>query len=155
MRSTPQAEGGYVAIGLYHPKIMRNVGGVLRAAFCFDAALVAIAGTRYKKQPTDTPKTFRHIPLLQVDDLYEVIPYDCVPVAVELHPKAESIVEYSHPERAFYIFGPEDSSLGHRVLDWCRDAIYIPTRHSLNLAATVNVVLYDRLMKRGESHELP
>ncbi len=27
--------------------------------------------------------------------------------------------------------------------------VYVPTRHCMNLAATVNVVLYDRLSKGG------
>ncbi len=52
-----------------------------------------------------------------------------------------------HPVRAFYIFGGEDATLGGRVLSWCRDVIYIPTAYCMNLAATVNVVLYDRMTK--------
>jgi tRNA(Leu) C34 or U34 (ribose-2'-O)-methylase TrmL len=31
--------------------------------------------------------------------------------------------------------------------------IYIPTRYCMNLAATVNVVLYDRMAKRGEQSQ--
>jgi tRNA(Leu) C34 or U34 (ribose-2'-O)-methylase TrmL len=54
---------------------------------------------------------------------------------------------YKHPERALYIFGPEDGTLGHDVLDWCRDVVYVPTNGCMNLAATVNVVLYDRMTK--------
>jgi tRNA(Leu) C34 or U34 (ribose-2'-O)-methylase TrmL len=37
--------------------------------------------------------------------------------------------------------------LGERVLSWCRDVVYIPTNGCLNLAACVNVVLYDRQSK--------
>ena len=34
-----------------------------------------------------------------------------------------------------------------KITDWCRDVVYIPTDKCMNLAATVNVVLYDRLAK--------
>lgn len=140
---------GYAAVGLHNPKRRENVGGVLRAAFCFGAALVAIAGHRYRKQSTDTADTYRHIPLLQVDDLHTVIPYDCIPVAIERRSDAIPLPDYEHPERAFYIFGPEDGDLGPDVLNWCRDLVYIPSNHSINLAAVVNVVLYDRTAKHG------
>ena len=46
------------------------------------------------------------------------------------------------------IFGPEDGSLGESVFSYCRDIIYVPTNFCMNLAATVNVVLYDRLLKQ-------
>lgn len=90
---------------------------------------------------------YRHLPLIRVDDLKDIIPYDCVPVAIELTDKAKPLHKYIHPERAFYIFGAEDNTLGERVLNWCRDIIYIPTNGCMNLAACVNVVLYDRMAK--------
>jgi tRNA(Leu) C34 or U34 (ribose-2'-O)-methylase TrmL len=139
---------GFAAVGLYHPKMDSNVGGVLRAAGCFGAALVAIEGTRYHKERTDTAKTYRHIPLLHVSSLRDALPYTCVPIAVEIAPNARPIETFVHPERAFYVFGPEDGSLGHEVLSWCRDVVVIPTTQCLNLAAAVNVVLYDRSAKR-------
>jgi tRNA(Leu) C34 or U34 (ribose-2'-O)-methylase TrmL len=143
---------GYAAVGLINPKRRENVGGVLRAAFCFGAALVALTGIRYKVQSTDTADTYRHIPLLQVDDLHKVIPYDCVPVAIERRADALPLPDYEHPERAFYIFGPEDGDLGPDVLRWCRDVVYVPSQHSINLAAVVNIVLYDRIAKHGGQH---
>ena len=140
---------GYAAVGLYNPKRRENVGGVLRAAFCFGAALVALTGVRYRLQSTDTADTHRHIPVIQVKDLHTVIPYDCIPVAVERRADAIPLPDYKHPERAFYIFGPEDGDLGPDVLDWCRDLVHIPSQHSINLAAAVNIVLYDRMVKHG------
>jgi len=142
---------GYSAIGLHLPKHSVNVGSTLRAAQNFGATLVAVTGRRYQRAPTDTMAAYRHIPLLQVDDLREVVPFDCVPIAIELRKDAKSLITFKHPERAFYIFGPEDSSLGEKVTEWCRDIIYVPTDRCMNLAATVNVVLYDRLVKRGEA----
>jgi len=141
---------GYAAIGLHMPKTPANVGSTLRAAHCYGAAMIVMTGKRYGGAPTDTQKAYRHIPLVQVEDLHEAVPYDCVPVAVDLLAHARPMNNYVHPERAFYIFGPEDGTLGKAVTDWCRDVIYIPTAHCMNLAATVNVVLYDRMVKRGE-----
>jgi len=139
---------GYACIGLDNPKFPENVGGALRAAGCYGAALVAVSGRRFGKHRTDTYRAYRHLPLLHTNDLHDVIPYDCVPVAVDLLPGAQSLATYTHPERAFYIFGAEDATLGERITSWCRDVIYIPTAGSMNLAACVNVVLYDRIAKR-------
>lgn len=138
---------GYAAVGLFHPKTPANVGSVLRAAHCYGAAMVAQTGDRYRKASTDTQKAWRHLPLLQVDDLFSVIPYDCVPVAVDLLDDAIDLTTYTHPERAFYIFGPEDGTLGRLIIDRCRDKIFVPTAFCMNLAACVNVVLYDRMAK--------
>ena len=140
---------GYACIGLDNPKTDINVGSVLRAAGIYGAAMVATSGRRYKKAATDTMKHHRHIPLLCVSELRDVIPFDCVPVAVDLVAGAQSLIEYEHPARAFYIFGAEDATLGERVLSWCREAVMIPTDGCMNLAACVNVVLYDRLAKQG------
>lgn len=140
---------GYAAIGLDNPKTDANIGSALRACGVFGAKMMAVSGRRYGKAPTDTMKAYRHLPFIQCDDLKEVIPYDCVPVAVDLIDGAHSLFKYMHPERAFYIFGAEDATLGSRVLEWCRDVVYIPSNRCLNLAATVNVVLYDRAAKEA------
>lgn len=139
-------ERGFAAIGLIRPKTPANVGGVLRAAGCYGAAMIATTGKRYTKAPTDVGQQFRHTPLLKVDDLRSVIPHGCVPVAVDLVNGARPLTTYHHPESAFYVFGPEDGTL-RGELDWCRDVIYVPTSFCMNLAACVNVVLYDRLAK--------
>jgi len=139
---------GYAAIGLVNPKNPINVGSVLRAAYCYGARLIAIQGRRYRRRSSDTTAAHRHIPLLHdLEDIFTAIPYDCIPIAVEIVPQARSLFTYTHPERAFYIFGPEDSSLGKSVLSRVKDIVFIPTRTCLNLAQTVNVVLYDRRMK--------
>lgn len=139
---------GFSSIGLHMPKNPLNVGSVMRAAGCYGSAIVATSGRRYSRAPTDTMKTYRHLPLIQCDDLRSVIPFDCVPVAVDLIEGATPLNEYQHPERAFYVFGPEDGTLGPGILEWCRDVIYVPTRGCMNLAAAVNVVLYDRDAKQ-------
>lgn len=141
---------GYACVGLDLPKNSINVGAALRAAGCYGARMVAISGRRYQRASTDTMASVKHMPLLQVDDLRDIVPYDCIPIAIDLVAGAKPLHRYPHPERAFYVFGPEDGTLGARVLSWCRDVLYVPTHGCMNLAACVNVVLYDRAVKRNE-----
>ena len=116
--------------------------------------MVAVSGARYKRSCTDTQKAHIYIPLLTCENLRDVIPFDCVPVAVDLVDGAKPLPAYHHPKSAFYIFGPEDSTLGESILSWCRDRIYIPTRYCLNLATAVSTVLYDRRAKSQQFGEL-
>lgn len=140
---------GYAAIGLFNPKTPENVGGAMRACCVYGASMIAVTGSRVEwlRHPTDTQRTFRHVPTIRCDDLRSMIPFGCVPVAVDIIPGATPLPEYDHPQRAFYIFGPEDGTLGKGVTEWCRDVIYVPMRGCMNLAASVNVVLYDRMAK--------
>ena len=143
---------GYACIALDNPKNGLNVGSVMRACGAFSVDLIIVAGPRFKtlkRWPTDTMKAWKHIPLIEVDDVFDALPHDCVPIAVDLLEGATALPRYTHPERAMYIFGAEDATLGKRITDRCRDKIVIPTAHCLNLAAAANVILYDRLAKRG------
>ena len=145
-----RAYTGYSCIGLDNPKGPENVGSIMRAAGCYGVNTVFYTGKRYERANefrTDTKKVHLQLPLIGVDDLQAVIPLGCVPVAVEVHPDAKPLTDYQHPERAFYIFGPEDGGLPSTITSWCRDIVYVPTHGCMNLAATVNVVLYDRLAK--------
>jgi tRNA(Leu) C34 or U34 (ribose-2'-O)-methylase TrmL len=143
-------------IGLTNPKSPDNVGAVMRAAGCYNANGVFYTGVRFdkamsggKKLHTDTKNVLSRIPLTGIANFKQGIPADAVPVAIELVEGATSLVEFEHPENAFYVFGPEDKSLDKDVVAWCEHVIYIPTVGCMNLAATVNVVLYDRMAKLG------
>lgn len=138
----------FSAVGLLQPKRETNVWGVVRGCWIYDVSMLAIQWSRYHNQATDTNKTFRKMPILQEINLRDVIPYDCVPVAVDLCEWAVSMIDYEHPKRAFYIFWPEDWTLGRNITDRCRDVIYIPWNFCMNLASCVNVVLYDRMSKQ-------
>lgn len=141
---------GYSMIALHNPKTGENVGGALRAAHIYGAAAVIVDGPRRTnliQHPTNTMKAHLHVPVTWLDDLFEAIPYDCVPVAVDLVPDAAPLPAYKHPQRAVYVFGAEDSTLGKETLGRCRDKVFVPMRGCMNLAACVNVVLYDRLAK--------
>lgn len=143
-------------IGLTNPKSPDNVGAVMRAAGCYNASGVFYTGNRFdnamnrgQKLHTDTKNVTRRIPLKAIESFQSTLPKGAVPVAIELVEGATSLVDFEHPENAFYIFGPEDKSLDKDVVDWCKHVIYIPTVGCMNLAATVNVVLYDRIAKLG------
>jgi len=138
---------GYSCVGLEKPRFEVNIGCVLRAAHCYYSGFVAISGKSFSPVKTDTQKAYRHMPIIETNNLIDVLPYDCVPVAVEIRDDAKDLMTYKHPERAFYIFGPEGSSINEEIVSKCRDIIYIPTRFCMNLAATVYIVLYDRLLK--------
>jgi len=140
---------GYSAIGLLNTKRECNLGGVLRAAHCYGAAMVVLSGRRFKNSAANTTAAHRHLPLIEAENIFDAIPYDCVPVAVEIIPNARPLMPYTHPERAFYIFGPEDGTIPDAIIKRCRDIVFVPTRFCMNLAATVNVILYDRMAKNG------
>lgn len=139
-----------VRIGLCNPKNPSNVGAVMRAAGCFGVDVVMYTGERYARAArfnTDTKNVSRNIPLTGVDHLLDDLPADMKIVCVELVEGAIPLPEYQHPDKAFYIFGPEDGTLEQTIIDRADAVVYVPTVGSLNLAATVNVVLYDRMAK--------
>ena len=55
--------------------------------------------------------------------------------------------DFQHPENALYIFGPEDGTITQDVINLADAVVYVPTIGCMNLAASVNVLLYDRLAK--------
>ena len=145
---------GFAAIALDRCKDTANLGGVLRAAQCYGAASVAVSGGRMGKYATDTTKAYRHIPCTEVTDVWSAIPFGATPVVVELCDRARSLVDFTHPESAFYIFGPEDGSVSKEIVAKAPLVVQVPTAFCMNLAATVNVLLYDRLAKRARAEAM-
>lgn len=145
-----------VTIGLTNPKSPTNVGAIFRAAGCFQANSILYTGDRYDRGAahcTDTQNLSKSIPLTRVECLLESAPENAKIVVIEFAENAISLADFQHPENAFYIFGPEDGSVKQKVVNKADSVVYIPTIGSLNLAATVNVVLYDRLAKSTRSLE--
>ncbi|HEA3202523.1 TPA: RNA methyltransferase [Aeromonas veronii] len=143
-------KSAFCCVGLVNPKSPENVGSVMRAAGCYGVDEVYYTGNRFelaRRFATDTKQMVEKIPLLGVDDLMAFIPQGCVPVVVDLIDGATPLPDYIHPKRAFYIFGPEDGTLDPALYGAVKDVVYVPTRGCMNLAASVNVILYDRLAK--------
>ena len=139
-----------VVIGLTDPKSPTNVGAVMRAAGCYQADEVRYTGVRYARAAkfhTDTKDASRKIPLNAVESLTSALTAGQSIVCVDLVEGAIPLPEFKHPQNALYIFGPEDGTIAQEVIN-CADAVvYVPTVGCMNLAASVNVVLYDRLAK--------
>lgn len=140
-----------VIIGLSNPKSPTNIGAVLRAAGCYKADAVIYTGTRYDKAAkfqTDTKKMAQTIPLSGVESMLDNLPKDMKIVCVDFAEGATLLPHFQHPDKAIYIFGPEDGSISQDVADRADHVVYVPTVGCMNLAASVNVVLYDRLAKQ-------
>jgi tRNA(Leu) C34 or U34 (ribose-2'-O)-methylase TrmL len=151
--STDTMKRPHLSIGLSNPKNPANVGAVMRAAGCFRADAVFYTGQRYPRAArfnTDTKDAKQSIPLTGVESLLECAPKGAKIVCVELVEGATPLPEFQHPEQAIYLFGPEDGTLGQAIIDRADAVVYVPTVGCLNLAATVNVVLYDRVAKSGQ-----
>lgn len=149
---------GYFAIGVERPKNEDNIGTLLRSAVCFDAAFMFTVGRRFPRQASDTLRSWRHTPIMEYDnvaDWHAHIPYDCVPVGVEISDRARPLETFVHPERAIYILGPEDGSLSREAQLACAHVVQIETRYCLNLAVAGSVLLYDRHAKRGPVAQRP
>jgi len=150
---------GFSCVGLHRPKTAENVGGVLRAAHCYGVSQVVIEGARNRdvRHCTNTPSAHCHMPTILTDDMLSCLPFDTQIVAIDLLPGAVSLTAFQHPKRAFYVFGPEDGTLGARFTARAQHVVYVPTRNCMNLAACVNVILYDRMAKalRDNEERLP
>ena len=147
-------------IGLCNPKSPENVASVMRAAGNYRVDSVLYTGERYPralKLNPDLPRLSRkvseHIPLTQVDNLVAAASSDMKVVCVELAENAIVLPEFEHPQHALYIFGPEDGTIEQKLIDQADAVVYIPTLGCMNLAATVNVVLYDRLAKSSQTFD--
>jgi len=143
------------AVALVNPKYPHNVGAAVRAASCFGIGQVWYSGDRVSMDPKkgerlpreERMKGYQDVDLVQFDYFFDQFPGDVVPVAVELRPNSEQLPDFVHPERALYVFGPEDGSISQQHLRHCHRFVVIPTNHCVNLAAAVYLVLYDRMVK--------
>lgn len=145
-----EEQNSKVIVGLTNPKSPSNVGAVMRAAGCYGVNEVIYTGQRYQqaaKFSTDTKNISKRIPLTPVESLIPDKANDINIVCVELVEGATPLPLFNHPENALYILGPEDGSISQKVVDQADHVVYVPTIGCMNLAATVNVVLYDRLAK--------
>lgn len=149
-----------VSIGLINPKNPENVGSVLRAAGNFRVDSVFYTGQRYPRalmRNTDIQDTGRKagqkIPISEISCIIDDAPHDLKIVCVELVENAVALPAFQHPDNAFYVFGPEDGTINQDVIDRADAVVYIPTVGCMNLAATVNVVLYDRLAKSSQNFD--
>jgi tRNA(Leu) C34 or U34 (ribose-2'-O)-methylase TrmL len=139
-----------ITLGLTDPKSPSNVGAVMRAAGCYQVDTVLYSGNRYARAAkfnTDTQSASKKIPLIGVESLAENLPDGSKLICVDLVEGAIALPAFEHPQNAMYVFGPEDGTISQEVIDKADAVVYVPTNGCMNLAATVNVLLYDRMAK--------
>lgn len=145
-------QNGYFGIGCIGMKTADNYGTLFRTAQIMGADFIFLIGTRFKKQASDTMKSWRHLPLFEYDtfvDFSKHRPYDCRLVGVELTESSIPIKEYKHPKQACYLLGAEDNGLTKEAIEACQDIIILPGERSMNVAVAGSIVLYDRVNKCG------
>ena len=144
---------GYFGIGVFHPKTSENIGTLWRSAYQMGASFIFTIGHRYKKQASDTYKTWRHVPLFQfktIEDFKNSPLYDCPLVAIEFSSGSIPIKEFIHPNRAIYLLGSEDGGLPAEIMDNPRiTKLELPSVRmpSYNVAMAGTITMYDRIIK--------
>ena len=97
-------------------------------------------------------KVSKDVLLSAADHLTDVITDNMKIVCVEFAINAIPLPAYQHPTDALYIFGPEDGSIDQAIIDQADAVIYVPTVGCMNLSASVNVLLYDRMAKSSDDY---
>lgn len=143
---------GFYGIGIYHPKTEMNIGTLWRSAHLYGAHFIFTVGARYKKQPTDTTKSWLNVPLLNfttLEDLIDHLPSATPLIGVELDDRAKPLNEFNHPRTGVYMLGAEDHGLPQHVIDRCHRLVSVPSLGftSLNVSTAGSIVLYDRFVR--------
>jgi len=139
---------GYFGIAMFHPKTEHNWGSLIRTANLMGADFIATIGRRFVSQCSDTPKTWKHIPVFHFDDFEDFkkhLPYSCKLVGIELDDRARDLKNYVHPQRAVYLLGAEDHGLPKAIMEECHDLISLRGEVSMNVACAGSIVLYHRV----------
>lgn len=150
-------KNGYFGIGMEHSKTKFNYGSLYRTAHIFNADFIYLIGKRFKHQPSDTTKSWKHIPLLEYKDFEDFNnhrPYDCMLIGIELDEKAIPLERFSHPKKALYLLGAEDHGLTKNAMEGCQLLIKLPGEYSLNVSVAGSIVLYDRIAKAEGKGEI-
>ena len=135
---------GYFGIALFEIKFVENVASILRSCKCFNANFICIINGRFDINKIDTTHCERHIPIFQyenLDNFLKTIPLNVSLIGIEVDGK--NIKNFSHPERAIYVFGGEDRTLPKIF----KERIAIPTQHCLNVSIATSIVMFDRIVK--------
>ena len=144
-------KNGYFGIGCLNMKNSINYGTLFRTAQLMNADFIFLIGRRFKKQASDTMKSYRHIPLFEYKnfkDFNDHRPYDCKLIGIELSNNATLLSDFEHPKRACYLLGAEDNGLTNEAIDSCQEIVYLLGEMSLNVSVAGSIVLYDRIQKQ-------
>lgn len=140
---------GYFGIGVYHCKNSHNIGMLWRSANQLGAAFIFVIGKRYRRQASDTMKTYRHVPLFQFED-WDIFTkskiYSCPIICIEMG--GRPIKNFVHPESCVYLLGAEDGGIPKDILKG-KQVIELPAvrKPSFNVAISGSIIMFDRLNK--------
>jgi len=147
------------AVIMFNPKYPHNVGAAVRACSCFGVNHLVFTGDRlldelgeqskkgYRLPREERMKGYKDVNIYNDQYPFNRFSKDVTPVAVEVRNNSQPLPNFRHPRNPVYVFGPEDGSLPQIYLKHCHMFVIIPSKHCLNLAAAVNIVLYDRVAK--------
>lgn len=146
------------AVIMTNPKYAHNVASAIRCCSCYGLDTVIWTPDRsgdLRVNPEQMERLPREERMKGYKSVYweankrpfDLFP-DAIPVCVELVPHAENLAQFSHPEKAVYVFGPEDGSVPQVFRKFCHRFVFIPSAHCLNLSVALGTVLYDRRAKR-------
>lgn len=141
---------GFYGIGIQNAKTEMNIGTLWRSASIMGASFIFTIGKRYKKQASDTMASWRHIPLYNYEtfeQFYGLMPYDCQLIGIELTKQSIMLDKFTHPQRAIYLLGAEDSGLSNDAVAKCHKIVQLPGAFCMNVSATGSIVMYDRWQK--------
>jgi tRNA G18 (ribose-2'-O)-methylase SpoU len=149
---------GYYGIGIYGSKFETNLGTLWRHALLYDANFIFTIGKRYKREPTNTSKAERHIPLYHYADWVDFmnhLPADCHVALIEQTMSTVPLNRFPHPERCAYVLGAEDGGIPNDILEAVSTVIEIPGALdvSMNVATAGTLVMYDRYVKSNEGND--
>lgn len=139
---------------LINPKYVRNVGGVLRTCSCLGVDNLVWTGKRvnphdYDRLPREERmRGYADVQWAQSERPIDLFAKDVTPVAVEVVENAEPLNDFIHPDRAVYMFGPEDGSIPQVYRGLAHRFIKIPAYHCFNLSVAVGIVLSHRMCQR-------
>ena len=161
----PGEQGGFFGIGIFHGKSQHNLGTLWRSAYQLGASFAYVIGTRFKRETSDTSRSWREIPCFEYEDFNAFAkhsPYGAVWVAVEMG--GTPLEEFEHPPCCIYILGSEDNGLNTTILRACRHHVALPVSGgrlpSYNVAVSGAMIMYDREAKRrikeiaNKTHEI-
>lgn len=141
---------GFFGIGIENTKTHQNIGTLWRSASIMGASFMFTIGNRYKKQPTDTMQSWRHIPLYNYESFevfYKSMPYDCQLIGIELDERSVPVSEFKHPERCIYLLGAEDNGLSKEALIKCHHLVQLPGDYCMNVSVAGSIMMFDRNSK--------
>ncbi len=150
-----KTDQGFFGIALYRPKTHHNYGSLLRTAQVLGANHIAMIGTRFHKQSSDTFQAEQSLPIFEYDcfdNFYRQLPRGTMLIAVEQTEGAVDLAAFEHPPRAVYLFGAEDIGLPPDIIKRCHRVLSLQGDRSLNLAVAGSIVIYHRQALQTRRH---